>query len=591
MSFSELNLVPPILRALEREGYHTPTPIQQQAIPPVLSGRDLLGCAQTGTGKTAAFAVPTLQRLLATARPEAARPEGRLAGRRPQHQARPIRSLILTPTRELALQIYESFCAYGQFTGLRAGVIYGGVSQRPQEETLARGVDILVATPGRLNDLIGPGLVSLDGIEIFTLDEADRMLDMGFIHDVRKVIARVPAVRQTLFFSATMPAEIVSLADSLLHNPVRISITPESPTVEAIDQTLYLVDKDNKRHLLVHLLQNPEIESALVFTRTKHGADRVVKELVRAQINAQAIHGNKSQNARQAALGNFKNRTTRVLVATDIAARGIDIDDLSHVINYDLPDVPESYVHRIGRTGRAGRTGIAISFCDIDEKKALRDIERLCARPIPLVADHPWPMQVTTPTPKELLPQRGGRRQQGRPAPEIRPAPAIRPVAEIRPAPASRPAAEIRPAPAARPAPAVRPALESRPSPAGRAGQVTRHADRNSAAAVQPDRISVSAAQAAQAAPQSGFVEARFRDSQRTPRQRSQGQRPQGQRPQGQRALDQRTDGQGPSGQRTTAPNPGRSGHPGRQGHPDHGERAPHSENRPEARSSRTLSF
>jgi len=380
MTFKDLNLIPPILDALKEEQYQTPTPIQAKAIPPVLAGRDLLGIAQTGTGKTAAFAVPTLQRLHAHPTP--------IIGRRP---VRRIRALVLTPTRELAIQIHESFQAYGRNLRLRSCVIYGGVSQKPQEQALRDGIDILIATPGRLNDLIGQGLISLSSVEILILDEADRMLDMGFIHDVKKIIALTPSERQTLFFSATMPPEIVALSGSLLTDPIKVSITPESPTVERIRQSLYFVDKVNKRHLLLHLLDDPSIESALVFTRTKHGADRVAKDLVRNQVQAQAIHGNKSQNARQAALGSFKNKTTRVLVATDIAARGIDIDELSHVINFDLPEIPESYVHRIGRTGRAGHGGTAISFCDIEERKSLRDIERLCARAIPRVTDHPFP--------------------------------------------------------------------------------------------------------------------------------------------------------------------------------------------------------
>lgn len=380
MTFKDLNLIQPILDALKEEQYLSPTPIQAKAIPPVLAGRDLLGIAQTGTGKTAAFAVPTLQRLSANPTP--------VIGRRP---VRRIRALVLTPTRELAIQIHESFQAYGRNLRLRSCVIYGGVSQKPQEQALRDGIDILVATPGRLNDLIGQGLISLNSVEILILDEADRMLDMGFIHDVKKIIALTPSERQTLFFSATMPPEIVALSGSMLIDPVKVSITPESPTVERIRQSLYFVDKVNKRHLLLHLLDDPSIESALVFTRTKHGADRVAKDLVRNQVQAQAIHGNKSQNARQAALGSFKNKTTRVLVATDIAARGIDIDELSHVINFDLPEIPESYVHRIGRTGRAGHGGTAISFCDIEERKSLRDIERLCARTIPRVTDHPFP--------------------------------------------------------------------------------------------------------------------------------------------------------------------------------------------------------
>ena len=380
MTFKDLNLIQPILDALQEEQYQSPTPIQAKAIPSVLAGRDLLGIAQTGTGKTAAFAVPTLQRLSAHPTP--------IIGRRP---VRRIRALVLTPTRELAIQIHESFQAYGRNLRLRSCVIFGGVSQKPQEQALRDGFEILVATPGRLNDLIGQGLISLSSVEILILDEADRMLDMGFIHDVKKIIALTPSERQTLFFSATMPPEIVALSGSMLIDPVKVSITPESPTVERIRQSLYFVDKANKRHLLLHLLDDPSIESALVFTRTKHGADRVAKDLVRNQVQAQAIHGNKSQNARQAALGSFKNKTTRVLVATDIAARGIDIDELSHVINFDLPEIPESYVHRIGRTGRAGHGGTAISFCDEEERKSLRDIERLCARVIPRVIDHPYP--------------------------------------------------------------------------------------------------------------------------------------------------------------------------------------------------------
>jgi ATP-dependent RNA helicase RhlE len=389
MTFKDLNIIPAILKALENEHYTLPTPIQEQAIPPVLAGRDLLGVAQTGTGKTAAFAVPTLQRLNSSTQFRSSR-----------GPSRHIRSLILTPTRELALQIYESFCTYGQYTNLRSCVVFGGVSQRPQEEALRRGVDILVATPGRLNDLMNQGLIDIGQIEILTLDEADRMLDMGFIHDVKKIIAQTPEKKQTLFFSATIPPEIIAMSRSMLINPVKVSITPESPTVDKISQSVYFVDKVNKRHLLLHLLKDPSITSALVFTRTKHGADRVVRELVKGNIHSLAIHGNKSQNARQNALDNFKNNSIRVLVATDIAARGLDIDELSHVINYDLPEIPESYIHRIGRTGRAGHGGTAISFCDFEEKKALRDIERLCARLIPKVSEHPYPLLMTTETPE-----------------------------------------------------------------------------------------------------------------------------------------------------------------------------------------------
>lgn len=387
MSFKELNIIPSILRAVREENYTIPTPIQEQAIPPALEGHDLLGTAQTGTGKTAAFAIPTLQRLMA----------------RDNAMPRLIRSLILTPTRELAIQIYESFKTYGRYTGLRTAAIYGGVSQVPQEKELKRGLDILVATPGRLVDLLNQKLVNLSHVEIFTLDEADRMLEMGMIQDVKRIIAKTPAKKQTLFFSATMPPEITDLANSMLSDPVRIAITPETPTVEAIEQTVYFVNKENKRRLLLHLLEDPSIVSALVFTRTKHGADRVMRELVRGKINADAIHGDKSQGARQSALKKFKNKETRVLVATDIAARGLDIDELSHVINFDLPEVPETYIHRIGRTGRAGNSGISISFCDDEEKKLLVAIEKLCHVSMTRVSSHPYPLIVTTSMPQLLV--------------------------------------------------------------------------------------------------------------------------------------------------------------------------------------------
>lgn len=395
MNFKELNIISPILRALKMEQYETPSPIQEQAIPPALEGRDVLGCAQTGTGKTAAFAVPILQ----------------LLTKKPAEGDQKIRSLILTPTRELALQILESFRSYGRFLKLRCAVVFGGVSQAPQVSQLKRGVDILVATPGRLNDLIGQGIVDLSHVEIFVLDEADRMLDMGFIHDVKKVIAKLPQKKQTLFFSATMPAEIMELVDSLLRDPARVEVTPQATTVDAIEQSVYFVDKPNKMKLLVHLLQNPEIESALVFTRTKHGADRVARELARAKIRASAIHGNKSQSARQEALANFKSRGIRVLVATDIAARGIDIEELSHVINYDLPNIPETYVHRIGRTGRAGLSGVAVSFCNVDEKPYLKEIQKLIGKDIPVVQGHPYPMEIMDPLPKKEQ-QQGQRRQE-----------------------------------------------------------------------------------------------------------------------------------------------------------------------------------
>ncbi|MEY4660520.1 MAG: hypothetical protein RLZZ42_472, partial [Bacteroidota bacterium] len=354
LSFKALNLIEPILRSLDTEGYTMPTPIQQQAIPVVLEGRDLLGCAQTGTGKTAAFSLPILQ-LLHQQQENRQLPKG-------------ISTLILTPTRELAIQIAESIGVYGRHLKLRHLVIFGGVSQHPQTEALRRGTDILIATPGRLLDLMQQGFISLSQISIFVLDEADRMLDMGFIHDVRKVIARLPQKRQTLFFSATMPPEIAGLADNILVNPVKVEVTPVSSTAQTISQSLYYVEKADKKNLLFHILKDNSIERVLVFARTKHGSDKIVKDLVRQGITAEAIHGNKSQNARQRALTNFKAATTRVLVATDIAARGIDIDELTHVVNYELPNVPETYVHRIGRTGRAGANGIALSFCDQEEK-------------------------------------------------------------------------------------------------------------------------------------------------------------------------------------------------------------------------------
>ncbi|MDP4208522.1 MAG: DEAD/DEAH box helicase [Bacteroidota bacterium] len=378
MSFENLNLIEPILRALQTEGYTTPTPIQEQAIPIILNRNDLLGCAQTGTGKTAAFSIPVLQILHGS--------------KNIDKGPRKVKALILTPTRELAIQIGESLMAYGRHTGLRHAVIFGGVSQKSQTDALRNGIDILVATPGRLLDLMNQKFVNLHHIEFFVLDEADRMLDMGFIHDVKKVIASLPARRQTLFFSATMPPEISKLANTILTNPVKVEVTPVSSTVDTIEQSVYFVDKKDKKSLLIDILQDKSILSALVFTRTKHGADKVAKDLVRAGIQSEAIHGNKSQNARQRALSNFKSRETRVLVATDIAARGIDVEELSHVFNFELPNVPETYVHRIGRTGRAGLSGVAISFCDIDEKEFLRDIHKLIAKQIPVVEDHPFPL-------------------------------------------------------------------------------------------------------------------------------------------------------------------------------------------------------
>lgn len=367
MTFSDLHLIPALLRAVEESGYQQPSPIQEKAIPPVLKGRDLLGCAQTGTGKTAAFALPILQRLAGT----------HVGGR-------PIRALILTPTRELALQIDECFEAYGRYLPLAHAVIFGGVGQAPQVAALQRGVDILTATPGRLNDLIGQGHVRLDKLEVFVLDEADRMLDMGFVHDVKRVIAKLPAQRQNLLFSATMPKEIEQLAGTILRSPEKVMVTPPATTVEKIRQSVYFAEKAEKKQLLPRLLRDADVESALVFTRTKHGANRVVTDLARAGIEAMAIHGNKSQTARQTALGRFKAGELKVLVATDIAARGIDVSGLSHVFNYDLPNVPETYVHRIGRTGRAGRDGVAVSFCSEEERPYLKEIEKLTRQKIPV---------------------------------------------------------------------------------------------------------------------------------------------------------------------------------------------------------------
>ncbi len=396
MQFKELNIIPDILKALENENYTVPTPIQEEAIPYILKGRDLLGCAQTGTGKTAAFAIPTLQLLSKE--------------KVPHTVVRNIKALIVTPTRELALQIYESFCTYGKYTKLKYCVIFGGVSQKSQEEKLQQGVDILVATPGRLNDLINQKLIDLKDIKIFILDEADRMLDMGFINDINKIIAKTPVNKQTLLFSATMPPDIARLSSNMLKNPAKVTITPVSSTVDAVEQFVYYVDKNNKKDLLLHILKDKTIVSALVFTRTKHGADRVVRQLAKEKVTAQAIHGDKSQGARQSALSNFKNKKLRILVATDIAARGIDIDELSHVINYDLPNVPETYVHRIGRTGRAGLGGVAISFCDFDEKEQLADIEKLIRKHLKEMKDHPYPLVNNFPAIKTTQPRRDASR-------------------------------------------------------------------------------------------------------------------------------------------------------------------------------------
>ena len=377
MEFQDLKLIDPLLRAVRAEGYQEPTPIQVQAIPHVLAGKDLIGCAQTGTGKTAAFALPILQRLAASTQ---------------NHQRGAIRVLVLSPTRELASQINESFNNYGRHTGMKSIVIFGGVGQQPQVQAVRRGADILVATPGRLLDLMNQGFVKLNTIQIFVLDEADRMLDMGFIHDVRRVISALPSRRQTLLFSATMPQDIEDLAARILIDPVRVAVVPQATTVETITQSVFFVDKKNKRALLEHILHDKDIRRVLVFTRTKHGANKLVEQLGKATIHAEAIHGNKSQTARERALENFKRGRTRVLVATDIAARGIDVDDVTHVINYDLPNEPESYVHRIGRTARAGASGVAYSLCDAEERKYLRDIEKLIRLRVPVVDEHPYPM-------------------------------------------------------------------------------------------------------------------------------------------------------------------------------------------------------
>lgn len=373
MNFTDLNLIEPIAKAIKEEGYTQPTPIQEQSIPEILKGKDFLGCAQTGTGKTAAFAIPILQNLTNNKTPN-----------------RHIKALILTPTRELAIQIEENINAYGKYLPLKKLVIFGGVKQGNQEAALRKGVDILVATPGRLLDFISQGIISLKNIEIFVLDEADRMLDMGFVHDVKRIIKLLPEKRQTLFFSATMPAEIQKLADSILHHPVKVEVTPVSSTADTIKQSVYFVEREDKLNLLTHILQNDISDSVLVFARTKHGADKITKKLVKSNISAQAIHGDKSQNARQNALNNFKNGTTRVLIATDIAARGIDIDELKFVINFELTDVSETYVHRIGRTGRAGAEGTSISFVDGLDLLNLKNTEKLIGKKIPVIKDHPF---------------------------------------------------------------------------------------------------------------------------------------------------------------------------------------------------------
>ncbi|MFR6523999.1 MAG: DEAD/DEAH box helicase [Faecalibacterium sp.] len=424
MTFNELNLSAPVLRAVAQAGYESPSPIQAAAIPPVLAGRDLMGCAQTGTGKTAAFALPMLDRLTASA---------------PRKKGA-IRALILTPTRELALQIGESFEAYGKYLTLRSTVIFGGVGQAPQVAALKKGVDILIACPGRLNDLVGQGLLDLSNIEIFVLDEADRMLDMGFVHDVKKVIAKLPRQRQNLMFSATMPKEIEQLAAGILHDPAFVKVDPVSSTVDRIQQSLYFVEKGNKKFLLPWLIKNlkPEVVNALVFSRTKHGADKIAKDLNKQGIPAAAIHGNKSQTARVTALEDFKAGKTRVLVATDIAARGIDISELSHVFNYDLPEVPETYVHRIGRTARAGADGTAVSFCAPEEKEYLAGIEKLNRRQIPVVSGHPWD---GVPAPVKAVPPVRGKKPKAEAEQPEKPVKAEKPAKAEKAAKAEKPAA------------------------------------------------------------------------------------------------------------------------------------------------------
>jgi ATP-dependent RNA helicase RhlE len=391
MKFEDLKISEPILRALKEEGYTHPTPIQQKSIPLVLDKNDLLGCAQTGTGKTAAFAIPIIQ--LLDVHDDTNRGKSK------------IRALIVTPTRELAIQINESFACYGKYSNLKHTVIFGGVTQASQVNSIRNGVDILIATPGRLLDLIGQGIIRLSDIQIFVLDEADRMLDMGFVNDVKKIIKVLPDKRQSLFFSATMPDTIKVLAGSILTNPEKVEVTPVSSTAETIQQEIFYVDKGNKNNLLKHLLEDQHIKSALVFTRTKHGADRVVRFLAKEGIKSEAIHGNKSQNARQRALTNFKENVTRVLVATDIAARGIDIDELAFVVNYELPNIPETYVHRIGRTGRAGASGKAVSFCEFEERAYLKDIQKLISIQIPVNEQHPFPAQIFVIEKKETQPR------------------------------------------------------------------------------------------------------------------------------------------------------------------------------------------
>ena len=375
MLFKDLDIIKPILKAVEEAGYEKPTEIQENSIPVVLKGKDILGCAQTGTGKTAAFAIPILQNIVRD---------------KEKNNERNIKALIVAPTRELAIQIEENFAMYSKYLDIKDTVIFGGVNQSSQVRKINAGVDILVATPGRLLDLSNQKHVDLKNVKYFVLDEADRMLDMGMIHDVKKIISRLPKERQNLLFSATMPKEVMKLVNSILKNPVKVEVQPVSSTVEIISQGVYHVPKKNKKSLLIHLLKDESIKSVIVFSRTKHGANKIAKDLEKAGITAAAIHGNKSQNQRQLALNNFKEGSIRVLVATDIAARGIDIDELSHVINYDLPDVAETYVHRIGRTGRAGASGVAITFCDEEEKAMFRSIEKVIGKSIPVLAEEEY---------------------------------------------------------------------------------------------------------------------------------------------------------------------------------------------------------
>ncbi|WP_433936762.1 DEAD/DEAH box helicase [Sorangium cellulosum] len=473
MQFADLKLIEPLLRAIEAEGYTAPTPIQEQAIPPILEGNDVLGCAQTGTGKTAAFALPILQRLAQG---------GVSAG------PRALRVLVLTPTRELAAQIGESFVTYGKNLGLRTAVVFGGVGQRPQMEALRRGVDVLVATPGRLLDLCSQGVSPFGRLDTLVLDEADRMLDMGFIHDIRRVLAMLPERRQTLLFSATMPPDIQKLANSILRRPVRVEVAPVATTAEKIDQRVVFVERSDKRAMLEQVLKDPALRRAIVFTRTKHGANRVVQQLGRARIEAVAIHGNKSQGARERALASFKQGTTSVLVATDIAARGIDIDDISHVINYDLPNIPESYVHRIGRTARAGASGVALSFCDSEERPFLADIERLIQKRLPILEIPGLVGAQIDPRPamhaQQGRPPAQGRPQgQGRPQPQGRPQMQGRPQGQSRPQDPSRPQGQSRPQAHAGSQGQSRPQAQARPQqgrPQGRPQpqQDTQRADR-----------------------------------------------------------------------------------------------------------------